>query len=190
MKIDPHSIKQSLKPLASQLPSSKPVELPPKTIDDYRERIGVLWTDAQQTFLKIGDLLNRAKSALDPADFVKLCDQLPFGKSARSQLMSACRAITAGELPAGCERAGYGAVYLCTTLTPDERQTAIAQGVIGPSMRQSDLARFRATLRMAPTAPPPYVRLAQIEAEIARLEEQLTALRAERESLRSGHAPQ
>ncbi|HYD31460.1 MAG TPA: hypothetical protein VEB64_11480, partial [Azospirillaceae bacterium] len=145
-----------LSPAANTLPSSKAPEvevLPPEpvTVDDFIGAITQLWQDAQQRFLAIGDYLARARGALSPEQYALLKARLPFGKAVHSQLMMAYRAIKDGMLPETAAAAGYSVVYLAATLSDGERRQAMAEGVIRPDMRRSDLLAFRRRLRPAAT---------------------------------------
>lgn len=149
----PEELMAGLEPVAKSLPSSKPFAEPeilppePRTVDDYAAEIGRLWEDAQRTFLRIGEYLDAAQAKLSAEEFATLVARLPFGKSARSQLMRAYRAIKSGSLPTGVERAGYVTVYQITTLSEPERQQALAQGIIRPDMRREDLLAFKRQVR-------------------------------------------
>jgi hypothetical protein len=115
--------------------------------EDYAEAIGKLWLDAQQTFLEIGRLLDEAQRQLHPAEFEAMLGYLPFGRSARVQLMQAYRLITSGTMPTGLEKAGYSVVYQITTLSDKERAQALAEGVINPGMRRQDVLGFKQRVR-------------------------------------------
>jgi len=198
--LDPDQIRGAIQSLVAQLPSAGPVVsgevLPPisappsstttprpQTADDFATEIAQLWSTAQETFLDIGRLLDDAQRMLPPDGYVRLCGALPFGKSARSQLLSAYRLIGARVLPDGVERAGYAAIYLCATLTEREREQAIREGVIGPSMQKHDIVAFRRRIRSKTDLndfnAAKRAELGRLRAERDRLDARIRALAAE-----------
>ena len=165
---DANEIRASVQPLANHLPALQRRDMPPpSTLEGFAEEIGRLWQDAQKTFLEIGQHLELAQKTLSPEAFADLCRRLPFGKSARSQLTTAYRLIQSNSLPTGCERAGYATVYLCGTLTDDERRAAVDTGIIRPDMTRADIVSFKK--KRAEPKPDPANRRHQLEAERGRL---------------------
>ena len=57
-------IREAIGPIIEQLPSHKAAPSELKTVDDYLTIINVQWREAQDRFLKIGELLDRAERAL------------------------------------------------------------------------------------------------------------------------------
>ncbi|CAK0749958.1 DUF3486 family protein [Azospirillaceae bacterium] len=146
------NIRSAVLPIAQTLPSMNSKTVAPQepgTIEEYDAVIRTLWTNAQQTFIDIGNHLDRAQKTLPPDDFKSLCDRLPFGKSARSQLMSAYRLVESKKIPDGCEQAGYATIYLCGTLTEEERLEAIRIGTIAPNMSRSKIIEFKKMKRLS-----------------------------------------
>lgn len=165
---DPQHLLADLTPAANSLPSSKavmaePEILPPEpaTLDDFANQINQLWQDAQQRFLTIGEYLVKAKASLSPEQYSALRTRLPFGKAVHSQLMQAYRAIKDGLLPETVASAGYSVVYLAATLSDNERQQALSEGVIRPAMKRSDLLEFRRRFRPKPLHDTDAIRLRQ-----------------------------
>lgn len=181
-------IKRSIAPLANQLPSSRPAVsaevLPPEpaTVDDYIATIDRLWEDAQRGFLAIGRYLDEAQKKLPPEEFTDLVGRLRFGKAVRSQIMTAYRAVSAGLLPNGIEVAGYSVVYQVATLSDEERQRALKEGVIRPDVRREEVVAFKKRLRGAGSGRYPLPgtsRRSALEAERARLLRRLEELERE-----------
>ena len=151
------------------------------TVDDYTRVIDKLWLTAQRTFVQIGRYLEEAQTRLVAEDFSLLCARLPFGRSARSQLMQAYRAVSQHRLPAGIERAGYSTVYEASKLSEPDLQRAITEGVVRPDMKRSDLLSFKKRIRNDDDAEPQRIaaltserdrlmrRVHDIDAELARL---------------------
>lgn len=175
---NPDEIKRSIAPLAEQLPSNRtPVAVEvlapdPTTVDDYVAAIDRLWEDAQRGFIAIGRHLDEAQRKLPPDQFAALAARLRFGKAVRSQIMTAYRAVNGGLLPRGIEAAGYSVVYQVATLSDQERQRAIAEGVVRPDMKRQDVIAFKRRLRTSPTGtstPSVNSRRAALETEKARL---------------------
>lgn len=150
---DADEIKRSIAPLAQQLPSSRPAapaDAPPPepaTPDEYVEAIDRLWEDAQKSFLAIGRHLDEAQKKLSTEQFALMIERLRFGKVVRSQIMTAYRAVTAGLLPPGVEAAGYSVIYHAATLSDAERAQAVAEGVIRPDMRRTEIIAFKRRIR-------------------------------------------
>lgn len=150
---DADEIKRSIAPLAQQLPSSRPAaraDSPPPepaTPDEYVEAIDRLWEDAQKSFLAIGRHLDEAQKKLSAEQFALMIERLRFGKVVRSQIMTAYRAVTAGLLPPGVEAAGYSVIYHAATLSDAERAQAVAEGVIRPDMRRTEIIAFKQRIR-------------------------------------------
>ena len=141
----------------------------PQTVDEFLTRISELWEDAQQRFLRIGELLSIAETRLGEDERAALYDGLNrrFGKSARSQLMSAYRAIRDNLVPLELAAAGYGTVYMLARLTDDERQQAAERGLLRPDVRQSEIREFWKAVRTPP--PSTATRRAELEARRAKL---------------------
>ena len=157
---DADEIRRAIRPLALALPSNKPdaevlPPLPPAptTVEDYTHTIDRLWTQAQLTFMAIGQHLDEAERSLSKPDYQRLCASIKIGKSARSQLMAAYRLVSSGAMPPGTEKAGYGNVYLCATLTADELRVAVDRGIVGPTMQRNDVVEFRKQSRGQQSAP-------------------------------------
>ena len=155
---DADEIKRSIAPLAQRLPSNRPSfqrpsghddSLPPEptTPDEYVETIDRLWEEAQKSFLAIGRYLEEAQKKLSAEQFAHVIERLRFGKVVRSQIMTAYRAVTAGLLPPGVEAAGYSVVYHAATLSDTERAQAVAEGVIRPDMRRTEIVAFKRRIR-------------------------------------------
>ncbi|QCO07362.1 hypothetical protein [Azospirillum argentinense] len=141
----------------------------PQTVDEFINRISELWEDAQQRFLRIGELLSIAETRLSEEDRAALYDGLNrrFGKSARSQLMSAYRAIRDNVVPVEVAAAGYGTVYMLARLSDEERRQAAERGLLRPDVRQSEVRQFWKALRGP--APSNATRRAELEARRAKL---------------------
>lgn len=175
---DANEIRASVQPLANHLPALQRRDTPtPSTPEGFAEEIGRLWQDAQRTFLEIGHHLELAHNTLSPEAFADLCQRLPFGKSARSQLTTAYRLIRSNSLPSGCERAGYATVYLCGTLSDDERRVAVETGIIRPDMTRADIVSFKKN--HAQPKPDLTNRRHQLEAERDRLMRRLREIEIE-----------
>ncbi|MFC5356449.1 hypothetical protein [Azospirillum himalayense] len=155
----------------------------PRTVDEFLTRIAELWEDAQQRFLRIGELLSLAESRLGEDERAALAEGLNrrFGKSARSQLMSAYRAIRDEVVPLEMAATGYGTVYMLARLTDSERRQAEERGLLRPDVRQSEIRAFWKSVRTPPSSAA--TRRADLEArraklllEISRIDDELARL--------------
>jgi hypothetical protein len=156
----------------------------PRTVDEFLTRISELWEDAQQRFLRIGELLAIAETRLTSEERATLFEVLNrrFGKSARSQLMSAYRAIQDRTVPSEMAAAGYGTVYMLSRLSNDERQEAAKVGLLRPDVRQSEVREFVRSIRGPASAE---TRVAALEAKRARLLAELEKVERELENERA-----
>lgn len=155
----------------------------PRTVDEFLTRIAELWEDAQQRFLRIGELLSLAESRLGEDERAALAEGLNrrFGKSARSQLMSAYRAIRDEVVPLEMAATGYGTVYMLARLTDSERRQAEERGLLRPDVRQAEIRAFWKSVRTPPSSAA--TRRADLEArraklllEISRIDDELARL--------------
>jgi hypothetical protein len=148
-------VREAIGPIIDQLPSHKAAPPELKTIDDYVLVINVEWREAQDRFLKIGELLDRAEKSLPESDYITLCNRLPFGKSTRSQLLSAFRCVQSGRIPADMVSAGYSTLYQVSQLTDDEIKQASESGLMRADVKRTELLEFRKRLRGSNAQTPP-----------------------------------
>lgn len=148
----------------------------PRTADEFLLRISELWEDAQQRFLRIGELMTLAETRLNDDERAILYEGLNrrFGKSARSQLMSAYRAIRDQIVPLEMAAAGYGTVYMLARLSDEQRSRAATEGLLRPDVRQAEIRNFFQTVR-APMNQE--TRIAELEAREAKLLAELAKVR-------------
>ncbi|CAO3438976.1 hypothetical protein [Azospirillum doebereinerae] len=148
----------------------------PRTADEFLTRISELWEDAQQRFLRIGELMALAETRLDEEERAALYEGLNrrFGKSARSQLMSAYRAIRDQIVPMEMAAAGYGTVYMLARLTDEQRRRAAAEGLLRPDVRQVEIRNFFQAVR-SPMGRE--TRIAELQAKEAKLLAELARVR-------------
>jgi hypothetical protein len=78
-----------------------------------------------------------------------MCDRLPFGKSTRSQLLSAFRCIQSGRVPAEMVVAGYSTLYQVSQLSDDEIKQAGESGLLRVDVKRTELVEFRKRLRVS-----------------------------------------
>ncbi|MBP2302727.1 DUF3102 domain-containing protein [Azospirillum picis] len=152
-----------------------------RTRANFADAILRLWTEAEENFLAIGRYLNHAKTVLDHGDFMGMVERdLPFRYSTANRLMKVAAAIDAGELPADRLPPSYATVYEMVLLNPDEREQAQAQGLISPATRRQDVIDFKKRLRASPATEEESDRreLARLEAERARIDARIMALKA------------
>jgi hypothetical protein len=142
-------VREAIGPIIGQLPSHKAAPPEIKTVDDYVHVIDVEWREAQDRFLKIGELLDRAERALSQPDYLTMCDRLPFGKSTRSQLLSAFRCVQSGRVPAEMVGAGYSTLYQVSQLSDDEIKQAGESGLLRVDVKRTELVEFRKRLRVS-----------------------------------------
>lgn len=172
-------------PLSGEVFPPLPESQMPRTVDEFVTRITDLWEDAQQRFLRIGELLTIAAEQLTTDEQAVLYETLNrrFGKSARSQLMSAYRAIRANIVPSEMAAAGYVTVYTLARLSEEERRQAAAAGLMRPDVRQSDVRAFFSAKRSGrsktATRSSLEARRARLVAEIARIDAELARLEGE-----------
>lgn len=155
------SLRQIIAPLADRVPSSQPIRygeiLPAQRTDDdyhslndYISEINRLYIQSQNNFMRIGALLDKAKTNLSPEDYRLLVnsDLLPFDRSARSQILRAYQAIKNGVVsPEMATHGGYTTVYLASKLTDEQRHQAIEEGVLRHDTKRHEIVAFQRRLR-------------------------------------------
>ncbi len=188
-------LKDMLAPAAAALPSARPAArpiaaapeilppLPPalQTIDDFVAAISVEWENAQQRFLRIGDLLDGAEKRLARPDYLALVERLPFGKSTRSQLLTAYRAIRTERVPPQVAAAGYSTVYQLASMGDEARKKAAQAGLMRPDVRYAEVKAFVRDLRDGSAAPSKAMleaKLKRLLAEVEEVKRQLAGLSA------------
>jgi hypothetical protein len=178
-------VREAIGPIIDQLPSHKAAPPELKTIDDYILVINVEWREAQDRFLKIGELLDRAERTLPQTDYMTLCDRLPFGKSTRSQLLSAFRCVQSGRIPADMVSAGYSTLYQVSQLSDDEIKQASESGLLRADVKRNELLEFRRRLRssIAKTPSPQTGDKDAGSPVVAKSEGDIVRLKARRETL-------
>jgi hypothetical protein len=139
--------------------------------EDFVREIGALWTDANEKFLLIGRYLNQAKAALLHGEYEVMVERdLPFGRAVAHKLRVVAAAIDNGVLPIEHLPPSYSTVYELITLNSDERQQALEQELIRPTVTRKEIMAFKSV-----------VRAAAITAD--KLQQRLEHLRAERDRL-------
>lgn len=152
-----------------------------RTRANFADVIVSLWTEAEENFLSIGRYLNHAKTVLEHGDFMGMVERdLPFRYSTANRLMKVAAAIDSGALPADRLPPSYATVYEMVLLNPEERELAVTQGLFRPDIRRQDVIDFKKRLRSAtvPDVEATRAELARLEAERARIDLRIAALRA------------
>jgi hypothetical protein len=144
-------VRQAIGPIIDQVPSQKAALAEPRTIDDFERVINAEWHEAQDRFLSIGELLDRAERTLPQPEYMMLCERLPFGKATRSQLLTAYRCIKSGKIPAAMATAGYSTLYQAAQLTDEEVRQAAEDGLLRADVKRTELIEFRRRIRGATT---------------------------------------
>ncbi len=155
------SLHRIIAPLAEKVPSSQPVRygevLPAqrtdedvRSPDDYIKEINRLYAQSQSNFMRIGALLDKAKTEFSPEDYRRLInsDLMPFDRSGRSQILQAYRAIKNGIVsPEMADHGGYSTVYLASKLTDEQRHQAIEEGILRHDTKRHEIVAFQRRLR-------------------------------------------
>jgi len=120
----------------------------PATREEFAARIGMLWKDAQRTFVEIGRQLQRAKAQLPHGDFEAMVERdLPFGKNAAYKLRVVAEAIDTGRLPSDLAPLDYSTCYLIASLKDEELAMAQERNLVRPDVTRADLLAFRRSLK-------------------------------------------
>lgn len=147
LSMDEAAIREQARRSMGGLPSlSPPAEvLPPepRTAAEFGAAIRAEWETAQSRLLRVGSLLDAAETSLSRPDYMSLVDALPFGKAARSQLLTAYRAIRSGRVPETIAPAGYTTVYLLASMSDDERMAAEQAGLMRADVSRAEVTAFR-----------------------------------------------
>ena len=194
--LDPEQIRREVSPLANLLPSQSvrdgEVMVPRKrrpefaelrTRANFADAIRQAWTEAEENFAAIGRYLNHAKAQLNHGEFMAMVESdLPFRYSTANRMMKVAAALDAGVLPVNRLSASYATVYELLTLSEEERQRALDEGVVRPEMQRKDVAVFRRQLRQLSVD-----KRAKLEAERERLKKRLEEIERELAGPAAGH---
>jgi hypothetical protein len=129
----------------------KIASMTPTTREEFAARIGVLWKDAQRTFVEIGRHLQRAKVQLPHGEFEAMIERdLPFGKNAAYKLRVVAEAIDLGRLPSDLAPQDYSTCYLIASLKDEELAVARERNLVRPDVMRADLLAFKRSLKPQP----------------------------------------
>ncbi len=155
----------------------------PSTAVEYADAIRGEWLSAQQSFMRIGAMLERAKQSLGSDGYLDLCSTLPFGKAVRSQLMTSYRAIQSRKVPDFMVPAGYTTIHLLASLSDAELSAAADAGLLRPDVKRAEIRALRASgfgrPNRTPSPAPQTDRRAELEARRARLMAELAEVERE-----------
>ncbi|WP_448208131.1 hypothetical protein [Azospirillum sp. sgz302134] len=127
-----------------------------RTRDDYASAISRLWDRAAESYVQIGRHLTQAKERLAHGEFEAMIESdLPFSPSVGRRLRAAAQLVDSGALPRDALPNAWSVVAELATLTPDEQQQALTNGVIHPDMRRTDVLEFKRQVRTPEVVPPP-----------------------------------
>lgn len=151
--------------------------------EDFVRAIGLAWHQAQSRFIEIGRYLNQAKDRLQHGEFMEMvAGELPFAHQTANKLMSVARLVDSGAVDPAILPQSSETCYLITTLTEEERQIAVTEGVIRPDVKRQDVMSFKRRIR--PPSPPTLLdRRSQLLERRSKLIEELAQIDAELESL-------
>ncbi len=151
----------------------------PVTVDDYAERIGALYLQAEESYVEIGRLLSKAKDRL-PYGQRSLAERLPFSERTAYMLIRAANAIDAGLIDRSKAPRSWANVYLLASFSDDEREKAEEAGIVRPDVKRAEILAFRR--RLKPKEAEERDEFADLDPEAARAE--LEKLQAEEAKLR------
>lgn len=152
----------------------------PITVGDYADRIGALYSQAEQSYVEIGRLLAKAKERLPYGERSQLVDRLPFSSRTAYMLIQAANAIDAGLIDRKRAPRSWANVYLLATFGDEEREKAEEAGIIRPDVKRAEILAFRR--RLNPRNDPQPDEFANLDPDAARAE--LEKLQAEEARLR------
>ena len=115
---------------------------------DFIREISRLWQESHDKFLAIGRHLENARNVLPHGEFERMIThELPFGKSVAYKLRRVAEAIDSGVLPLQQLPRDYNTIYLLTSLSDAERETALRQNLVRPDVRRAEIDSFRRSVR-------------------------------------------
>jgi hypothetical protein len=122
------------------------VEIKPRTVDEFAERIAHCWRKSVEAIFEVGRLLIRAKEALEHGEFEGMVEsKLPFGARSARMLMSVARDERirkhASDLPPS-----WYTLYELTKLNDSEFDQGIKSGVIHADMERKALVNGHRSL--------------------------------------------
>ncbi|HWX36746.1 MAG TPA: MT-A70 family methyltransferase [Steroidobacteraceae bacterium] len=119
-----------------------PVEIEPRTADEFAERITSCWRKSVEAIIEVGRLLTNAKAQLDHGEFTAMVNaKLPFGPRTATRLMAIGRdSRLTNRTHVSVLPNSWGTLYELTKLDDDQFQAKIADGTIRPEMERKDIA--------------------------------------------------
>lgn len=127
-------------------------DVAPTTEDEFVDRILTHWRRAENEFVEVGRLLIQYSEAHNRTWVQTAKERLPFSVSTAQRLMRVAAAIDAGEIPQEVVEQlppSYAITYEYLTLSEDERQRALAEGVVSPVAKKDDLVKWKKQTRAA-----------------------------------------
>lgn len=152
----------------------------PVTVGDYADKIGMLYSRAEESYVEIGRLLAKAKERLPYGERSQLVDRLPFSSRTAYMLIQAANAIDAGLIDRSKAPRSWANVYLLASFSDDEREKAEEAGIVRPDVKRAEILAFRR--RLKPKEAEERDEFADLDPESARAE--LEKLQAEEAKLR------
>lgn len=151
--------------------------------EDYVAEIACLWEKAQKSFVLIGRYLEAAKEKLPHGEFEEMISrELPFNRRVAHMLRVAAKALTSGRLPADRLPPNYSIIYALSTFDDAMLRVAEERGLIRRDVRRAEIEHFKRELgvgghdglvELRRARDRLLTKRAEIEAELARIEERL-----------------
>lgn len=153
-----------------------PVEL--LTREQFAAEIQRLWQRANHSFLAIGRRLNEAKARLPHGDFGEMLSRdVPFSHGVANKLMRVATAIDTGVLPVQQLPPSYATIYELLTLTAEERERALSEGLLRIDLTRAEVSKFKARVRtLMDERAWLLARRDRLRAELQKIEERLNSL--------------
>jgi hypothetical protein len=123
-------------------------DVQPETAEEYVAEISRLWVRAQKAFLEIGKLLIRAKDGLPHGAYTSHVEErLPFSPRTAHMLRSAAEWALemerSGKIALDRLPSSYTTIYLLATMEPMAVEQALADGVVRPDVRRTEILAWR-----------------------------------------------
>ena len=152
---------------------------------DFVREIARLSSDISSRYIEIGRYLIEAKDKLEHGEFGTMIEaELPFGARQAQRLMIVAEAVDAGVFPRERLPPSHSTVYELVSLKPEERERAIAEGVVKPEVTREAVIAFRQRIRGS-RQPRPLTSRGAISTRIRKLEAQREGIDAEIARLRA-----
>lgn len=116
----------------------------PTTRTEFAEEITRAWGEAQDSFLRIGRLLIKAKNTLPHGEYQEMVERdMPFGASVGRKLRAVAEAADAGVVDLERLPPSYATIYEVATMSEEARAKAADAGILRRDVTIREVRDFK-----------------------------------------------